>query len=270
MRRALLILPAALLLGACDLDGRGLLQSYDPVTGEQLPVTVVDLDALDEPPVFCEAADVAEDECETFRGRLGPSDIGTGSYSGATFTFNGTGGRVCIIIDPQSVWRDDLMQDGVGNEGRNPFMEDFPYDDGDLDMVAGLAAYYTGTPGELMGDFVNEFIDDNGVGRRVDHNLCLQEDTHGQIGGTSGRATPEMCSFDTLDGVPYRLALQTFSVPVDDNELVYAMEVREGDCPAFIDECTLRGDRDRAEEGALPLGADNVEDMYCEGFPEAR
>lgn len=267
MRNALLPLLAGLALAGCDLDGRELLQNYDPETGESLPVTVVDLDRLDEPPVVCEADDVSENNCETFRGALGPSDVGTGQLSGATYTFNGTGGRVCIIIDPQSVWRDDQMQDSSGNVGANPFMDDFPYDDGDLDMVAGLASYYTGTPGETMGDFVNNFIDDNGVGRRVDLNVCLQEDTHGQTGGTSGRATPEMCSFETLENTPYRVALFAFSVPVDDDELRYAMEVREGACPTSIDECTLRGDRDRAPDGSLPFGTDNVEDMYCDGFP---
>jgi len=132
-------------------------------------------------------------------------------------------------------------------------------------------------PGRLVGDcgrleagmradFV-ELRDDNGVGRRVDLNVCLQEDTHGQTGGTSGRATPEMCSFETLENTPYRVALFAFSVPVDDDELRYAMEIREGACPTSIDECTLRGDRDRAPDGSLPFGTDNVEDMYCDGFP---
>ena len=58
MRNALLPLVAGLALAGCDLDGRELLQNYDPETGESLPVTVVDLDRLDEPPVVCEADEV--------------------------------------------------------------------------------------------------------------------------------------------------------------------------------------------------------------------
>jgi len=267
MRALLLLCGAGLALVGCDLDGRELLQNYDPETGESLPVTVEDLDRVDDPPVVCAADDVADGRCDVFTGGLGPSDVGSGQLSGATYTFNGTGGRVCVIVDPQSVWRDDKMLDDTGNETTNPLMQDFPYDDGDLDMLAGLASYYTGTPGELMGDFVNDFVDDNGVARRVDLNVCLQEDTFGQTGGTAGRATPEACSFETLANTPYRVALYAFSVPVDDNNLRYAFQVREGACPTVIDECTLRGDRDRAAEGALPFDADNVEDMYCEGFP---
>ena len=254
------------LAGGCDLDGRALLQNYDPVTGESRPVTVVDLDDATDAPVVCEEDDLTL--CEPYVGELGPSDVGTGTLSGASYTFVGTGGRVCVVIDPQSVFRDNRMRDASGTETVNPFMEDFTFDDGDLDVIAGLASYYTGTPGEIMGDFVNTFYDDNGVGRRVDLNLCLQEDNHGQVGGTAGRATPEMCGFDTLPDTPYRVALYAFSVPVDDNTLKYAFVVRDGDCPTTIDECALRGDRDRPAPGTLPFERDNVEDMYCEGFSD--
>lgn len=268
-RSALVFLAlAAAPLSGCDLDGDELLQNYDPETGESLPVTVVDLDRVDEPPTICSAQQVEDGDCDPYLGDLGPSDIGQGVFSGATWTFEGTGDRVCVIIDPQSMFRDDVIRAGEGGESANPYMEDFPFDDGDLDMLAGRASYYTGTPGEVMGDFVNTFVDVNGVSQRVDLNICLQQDNHGNVGGTAGRATPEACSFVTEAGTPYRVALYAFAAPVDDNSLRYAMQVREGACPAQIDECTLRGDRDRPEAGTLPRGADNVEDMYCEGFPE--
>ncbi len=261
---SLTALLAVLALAGCDLDGRTLLQSYDPETGQTRPVTVVDLDRVDGAPTICTEDDLSA--CEPYLGELGPSDIGTGTLSGSTLTIQGSGGRVCVIIDPQSVFQDDRMLDPAGVETANPYMADFPYDDGDLDMLAGLASYYTGTPGELMGDFVNNFVDDNGVGRRVDLNLCLQEDNHGQTGGTSGRATPEMCSFDTLPDTPYRIAMYAYSVPVDDNLLKYALVVHQGACPAVLNECTLRGDRDRPEAGTLPFEVDNVESMFCEGL----
>ncbi len=244
---------AALAAGAgCSLDARHLLQNFD---GEEVQGAVVkDLDLLETPPTL---------DGSTFVGTLGPSDIGAGEYSGASFTLYGTGERVCVIIDPQSVFDDNVQRGADGSEEPNPFMEDFPHDDGDVDMLAGLASYYTGTPGEAIGDFFGSFPDSNGVERAVDLNLCLQEDYHGQVGGTAGRATPEACSFETLEDTAYRVVLQVFSVPIDDNELKYSLEVRNGECPPVIDECTLRGDYDDHPEANLPSGFDNVEDMYC-------
>jgi hypothetical protein len=239
---------------ACDIDGRTLVQGWDPEAGAFRPVDVIDLDDLPDD----ERPDV---DTGTYLGELGASYPGDGDISGATLSFEGTGDRVCVLIDPQSVLHDDRMIDPSGAEGPNPLMQDFPADDGDLDMLAGLASYYTGTPGAVMGDFVNEVVDDNGVARRVDLNLCLQRDDDGQPGGSAGRATPEACSFETLEAVPYRIALYVFSVPVDDDRLKYALEVRAGECPAVIDECTLLGDRDNAD--GLPHDAGNVEDMYC-------
>jgi hypothetical protein len=245
------------LAAGCNLDTKALLQNFDAETGDFVGVDVRDLDLNETPPSI---------DGGTYVGTLGPSDIGAGEYSGATFTVTGNGERICIIVDPQSVWRDDLQTDSTGAEIANPYMEDFPHDDGDLDMLAGLASYYTGTPGEVIGDFLGNFPDSNDVERAIDLNLCLQEDYHGQVGGTAGRSTPEACSFETLDGVAYRVVLQVFSVPIDDNELKYALEVRSGDCPVTIDECTLRGDYDEHESGVLPNDFTNVESLYCDAY----
>jgi len=246
----------ALVVG-CNLDTNALLQNFDAESGTFEQVDVRDLDLNETPPSI---------DGGTYIGTLGPSDIGAGEYSGATFTVTGNGERICIIVDPQSVWRDDLQTDSTGAEIANPYMEDFPHDDGDLDMLAGLASYYTGTPGEVIGDFLGNFPDSNGVDRAIDLNLCLQEDYHGQVGGTAGRSTPESCSFETLDGVAYRVVLQVFAAPMDDNELKYALEVRSGDCPVTIDECTLRGDYDEQEPGVLPMGFTDVESLYCDAY----
>ena len=62
----------------------------------------------------------------------------------------------------------------------------------------------------------------------------------------------------------YLVVLQVFSVPTDDNELKYALEVRSGDCPVTIDECTLRGDSDEQEDGVLPDGFNDVESLHLE------
>jgi len=241
----------------CNLDTQALLQNYDVETGSYVEVDVRDLDLNETPPSI---------DGGTYVGTLGPSDIGAGLYSGATFTIPGNGERICILIDPQSVWRDDIQLDSTGAEISTPYMADFPHDDGDIDLLAGLASYYTGTPGETIGDFLGNFPDSNGVERAIDLNQCLQEDYHGQVGGTAGRSTPEACSFETLDGVAYRVVLQVFSVPMDDNELKYALEVRTGDCPVTIDECTLRGDFDEHEAGTLPMGFVDVESLYCDAY----
>lgn len=248
---------AALALVGCDLDAEPLLQNFD---GEEVQgADVVDLDRVDEPPVL---------DGPTFLGTLAPSDIGQGDFSGATATFEGTGGRVCLIIDPQSVWRDDRWIDESESEQDNPLMYDYPYDDGDVDLQAGLSAYYTGSPGERMGDFINSFPDDNGVERRVDLNNCLLEDRWGIVGSSAGRGTPEWCSFDTVAATQYRIAITLFSAPTNDNEMKYAFEIRDGDCPVQVNECTLRGDYDVHENVDLPLGFANVEDMYCGGPDE--
>ena len=246
---------ATLVLGAgCDLDALQLVQNYDVAAGELLPADVVDLDRVDDPPALDGGA---------FRGDVGPSDIGAGNVAGATVTIEGTGDRVCVIVDPQSVFRDDTWIDATGSQQPNPFMRDYPHDDGDIDLLAGLAAYYTGTPGSEMGDFINFFPDENGVERRVDLNICLQQDQFGANGGSAGRATPEFCSFPTEVGVDYRIALVVYSVPLDDNLLGYMLDIRTGECPQAIDECTLRGDADPAPEGVLPEGFSDVEEMFC-------
>ena len=128
------------------------------------------------------------------------------------------------------------------------------------------ASFYTGTPGEEIGDFFGSFPDSNGVERSIDLNLCLMEDYHGQVGGTAGRATPEWCSFETQEGIDYRIVLQVFSAPVDDNELKYALDVRSGACPE-VNECTLRGDYDEHEVD-LPGGFTQVEELYCDAFAD--
>lgn len=248
-RLRLLPLLLLLLLG-CNYDAMSLLQNEGAAD-------VQDLDAAANPPLL---------DGGQYEGTLLGSDIGGGNYSGATFTIAGTGERVCLIIDPQSVWRDDLQ---LGPEGdvSNPWMEDHPYDDGDLDLLAGLASYYTGTPGTELGDFFGTFPDSNGVDRAIDLNLCQMNDYHGQASGTAGRATPEWCSFETDPGVTYMGVLRVFSVPVDDDELRYLLDVRSGACPSQVDECTLRGDTDVLPEGLeLPEDYSSLESMYCDEY----
>jgi len=236
----------------CDANGLALLQNYDD--GELLPPDVQDLDGDDGPglqPV---------DEFEPFIGELGPIDNSSSDRGGATATFTGTGGPVCVAVDPQTVWRDD--RDLQGNS--DPAWENHLYDDGDLDLVVGLAADYTGTPGLVMGSFETVYVDGLGVERRADLNLCHQPDRYGFAGGTAGRATPEWCTIDTYEGVTYLVALLTFSVPLDDNRLRFALALLEGSCDDLgtVDECTLRGDAD-PHDGLDDVGGD-LEARLCD------
>jgi hypothetical protein len=261
---ALAAATAILALSSCELDNQQLLQSYED--GAQLAAEVVDLDLVESPPVVQNVDEEEDFDYETFLHELGPSDIGAGLISGSTVSFLGTGGRVCVIVDPQSVWRDDRQLGESGTDVPNPYMSDFPYDDGDIDILAGIAAYYTGTPGVEMGDFFGSVTDDNGVDRAVDFNLCLMQDYFGVVGGTAGRATPEWCSFETILDVEYRVALPVFAVPEDDDRLKYALQLRGGECPGTVDECTLRGDYDPEPEAALPGGFEDVEALYCDSY----
>ena len=61
-------------------------------------------------------------------------------------------------------------------------------------------------------------------------------------------------------------ALTVWSVPVDDDELTYILDVRSGPCPVEVNECTLRGDYDEHPDVELPQGFGNVEEMYCDGY----
>jgi hypothetical protein len=254
---SLLLVAPVLCVAGCDLNPFPLLQNYDPDTSTLLDGEVIDLDLDDDRPDI---------DSGVFIGTVRASNVGAGDASGSTLTIQGTGERVCVIVDPQSVWRDDLQLDDSGNEASNPYMADFPHDDGDLDLLVGLASFYTGTPGEKIGDFFGTFPDSNGVDRSIDLNLCLMADYHGQVGGTAGRASPEWCSFETQDGIDYRIVLQVFSAPIDDNELKYALDVRAGECPE-VNECTLRGDYDD-HDAALPGGFTQVEELYCDAFED--
>ena len=90
----------------------------------------------------------------------------------------------------------------------------------------------------------------------------------GSAGGAAGRATPEWCTVETVGGVQYTVVLQTFSVPLDDDRLRFALQLREGSCPASVDECTLRGDADpdpvEVVVGNDTYDYDDLEERYCD------
>ncbi len=267
MRHGSLLLPLlGLALTACDVNGLSVAQYWDDENGETMDSDVVDLMALGSPPALVEK-DPDDGWPDPTVAEVGPVHWGSGLLGGATASFEGIGGEVCLLLDPQTVWRDDWA---MGDDGRqdDPSTDNYLHDDGDIDLTAGLSADYTGTPGQVMGSFERTFVDPNGVERSADFNICLMYDRYGIAGASSGRATPEWCTIDTEAGVSYTVALTTYSVPYDDDRLRFAFQMRVGECPLTVDECTLRGDADPAAVEVVVddnnYDYDDLEERYCE------
>jgi len=205
--------------------------------------------------------------------RLGAPE-NAGSYGGATVSFLGTGGRVCVVADPEAVfWNISVDADAEG--GRRYQYLDNLEDDGDVDLSVGLTAYYTGSPGVEMGDFNAVYDDPAGREHTIAFNECVQVGRFGDLSVHSGRATVEFCEIDTDQrfGIPYTIVLRTFALPHDDSILSYGVAVFEGSCEDLApSECTLRDEVSRAEaEGATPAGKEwfpELEDRLCLGIPK--
>jgi len=194
-----------------------------------------------------------------------------GIYGGATVSFRGTGGPVCVVADPEAVFW-NLSVDADAEGGRRYSYLDNVEDDGDLDVAVGLTAYYTGSPGVEMGDFNAVYDDPSGVEHTIAFNECVQVGRFGDLNVHAGRATVEFCDVDTDQraGIPYTIVLRTFALPHDDSILSYGVAVFEGRCEDLAPtECTLRDEVSRAEpEGATPAGKEwfpVLEDKVCDG-----
>jgi hypothetical protein len=216
-------------------------------------------------------ADV-EGQHSVYYGGLGaPED--PAYYGGATFQFVGTGGSVCVIMDPEAIF---------WNQARDPkatsqsyLYQDYYADDGDIDMDIGLTAYYTGSPGVEMGDFKLPYTDEAGESHDLEFNECFQS---GYLGDSvhSGRASVESCTIDTegREGVSFTTALHTFMLPVDDSVVHFGVMVLEGKCGDIgfdIDECAIPREQSEAlaeesidcDDPDLPWTYTCLEDKYC-------
>jgi len=162
-----------------------------------------------------------------YYGQLG-APVDPGTFGGATFTFLGTGGPVCLVVDPESVyWNREISE-----QARNAFEYDDAYrDDGDLDMTAGLSAYYTGSPGVEIGGFEATYSDAAGADHTLQFNECLQ---YGYFGDPAhaGRGAVESCTIDTSlrAGISFTGVLETFALPIDDSILNFGVMVYDGAC----------------------------------------
>jgi len=164
-----------------------------------------------------------------------------GEKGGVTFTFQGTGDDVCVIVDPESVfWNQSVAAAGTNSVYEYP---DNYQDDGDLDIYAGLSATYTGSPGVEMGDFVGQYTDSLGNITDIEYNLCQHVGGDGDSYVHAGKGAPEWCDIDTAEreGIEYTVVLRTFSLPIDDDVLAFGVAVFDGSCENLT-ECTIPGE----------------------------
>lgn len=254
MNSARLLALPLVLLAACDRSGTYLVPQQTDVP------PVLELGELD---VVTEI-----DWASTGASFATYADVGApepGAQSGVTFTFRGTGDKVCVVVDPEAVyWNRSVAATSPSPTYSYP---DNYLDDGDLDLYVGLSANYTGSPGIELGDFEGQYTDSLGNVVTIEYNLCETTGYYGQTPAHAGRATVEYCTIDTegREGIEYTVLLKTFSLPIDDSILSFATVVYEGSC-RNIDECTLPGESgaELLDEGGNRLvGFDELEEAYC-------
>lgn len=314
----------ALLLVGCAYNGDflyiGPIEGVDPVIdikgqegGAVVPVDlrrdeVVALETqISELPDGDPQIDVLEAEVDAIRDSVRQNvtastiyaEVGPNSEafpSGATIEFLGNGGDVCAFVDPEFLfWNQAVSQVSPNLQYRFP---DNPYDDGDMDLRAGLSVYYRGTPGERMGGFEVQYSDDLGNDVEIDLVSCTQSTDFDNDEPHAGRAHVEYCDIrNTQPGVSYTVALEAFGLPRDDGRLSFGVILATGPCngtngltglmaPVSLgnaasgvnEECVIRGETlpPLAEgegahlhhgyaEGRSWPNAEAIEDVFCSG-----
>jgi hypothetical protein len=170
-------------------------------------------------------------------GEVGPT--GTPEYGGVTFDFLGNGGDICVWIDPEAVaWNQSVSPTAPIEAFSWP---DNVYDDGDLDVKAGLSVYYTGSPGERIGSFEVLYEDQLGVSVPITLFECtITSDFFAGGASYAGRAVPEFCTIsNTIENVSYTVLLESFALPQDDDRLGYGLLLVEGNCDQFLNSFEL-------------------------------
>ncbi len=258
---------AALVLGSsgCDYTGEWLFAA--PVDGVPGVIHILAQNG-DEYIVPAVVTTSEELEAATIYVELGPT--GTVEQGGATFNFQGTGGPVCIWADPEVANWNQAVATNPAEELKQWTYPDNVYDDGDIDLYAGLSAYYTGSPGVRVGDFEVSYTDSLGNLVPIELAACTSYGLFGQSNAHAGRGYPEACEIEFTDpGVAYTGVLQSFSTPLDDDRLGVAFVVTEGSCDnvaavsangglmeEFSAECVLMGEALFPNEGDTPEAAD--------------
>lgn len=239
-------------LFACDRSGDDLI----PQPSEDLPavidvgrLAVMSAEQLGElqaeasgAKAWCDSSADDEGNPYCYYGVLGQARAGV--KGGATFTFKGTGEKVCVLTDPETVFWNTAVAEINPNDIYS--YADLEEDDGDIDLFGGLSSYYTGSPGVELGDFRGQYTDSLGNVVEIEYGECFQFGAQtGMNNAHAGRATVEYCTINTenREGKLYTVVLETFSVPLDDGALGFGAAVVQGSCSDFIlNECTLYGE----------------------------
>ena len=205
---------------------------------------------------------------------IGPAE--TGHVGGGTFRFIATTDEVCVFTDMELVFWGQSISPIQPNP--NYQYSDNYDDDGDIDLFAGISAFYTGSPGVEMGDFYGVYTDSQGQQTTIAYNECLQVGAKpGFVESHAGRGTPEFCTLDTeqRQGVEFTVAMHTFAVPLDDGKMDFVAAVVGASCGSLgvqnpeAWECeylgeTFQGDESDEEYGIKVVGLENA---YCAGSP---
>lgn len=249
----------AALLAACDRSGSDLI----PQPSDDYPSVI----ELGEVPVIStnDLATFAADGCTLDDPASGcvwsqvGSSVSSGVRAGVTFTFNGTGGDVCLIVDPEAVtWNTSVAHEVVAGDSAWQYRyPDNTRDDGDMDLFAGLTSYYTGSPGVELGDFVGYYTDSLGQTVEIEYSACNQTGSRGQDNAHAGRGSVEYCTVDTtgLAGISLTAVLDSFAVPLDDAVGSFKAVIVDAPCSAAspVDTLTIT-------ECSITAGADGVPD----------
>jgi hypothetical protein len=206
---------------------------------------------------------------------VGPT--GTPVTGGVTFTFEGTGSDVCVWVDPEAAYWIQSLSPIYGVPDLN--YPDNIFDDGDLDLKAGLAVFYSGSPGEEMGTFAIRYEDSLGNVVPIDANECTIPSEGESSGGHSGRGTAEACTLQTTQpGVSYLVAMETYATPIDDDRLAFGLMLTHGDCGdvqstvgAVHNECVIRNESGQFDDNGVLVPYQNAaafESAFCNSAGE--
>lgn len=248
---------ALLALAGCDYTGDWLFAR--PTDAEP----IVDLGVIT-PAAPTSAGELAD---AVIYGEVGAT--GSAERGGVTFTVTGTGGPVCVWVDPELVFFNQSVS--VVRPVPQFQYPDNVFDDGDLDLSAGLSVYYSGSPGVEVGGFRILYEDALGNQVPVEFNECLIGSMNTSSGGHSGRGTPEYCTLSaTQPGVSYTILMETWSTPLDDDILNYGLLVVGDTCnnvkrlvSGVPDECLITGEARPDPESEPFEGSLDYEAAFC-------
>ncbi len=233
----------ALGVGGCDFSGdflfsevNGIPSIYEITSqeGGALVPAVLEGNTTEDDTLARQSAQLA-----TIYGEMAPPS--TTAEGGFTFTFLGTGSDVCVWVDPEVTSWSTVVSSNPSDDERRWTYPDNIFDDGDIDIFAGLSVYYTGSP-RGIGDF--EVAYEDSLGNDIGIELSDCPDTlsdSGRAFAHSGKGLPEWCTINTdgFEGVSYTVLLRNFSTPLDDSRLAFGLLVAEGDCQTVYDAVAL-------------------------------